>query len=142
TDLGEATDIHPRNKEPVGARLELAARGIAYHEPLVYSGPMYKGMKVQGDKALMSFEHVGSGLVAKNGRLKGFAIAGPDRKFVWATAEIVGQNVVVHSPEVKKPVAVRYGWADYPVVNLWNKEGLPASPFRTDNFPMITAGKK
>jgi sialate O-acetylesterase len=74
--------------------------------------------------------------------LKGFAIAGEDRKFVWAKAQIYGDTVVVSSPAISKPVAVRYGWADFPVVNLWNKDGLPAVPFRTDNFPMLTAGKK
>ena len=142
TDVGEKDDIHPTKKEPVGARLALAARAIAYGDHIVYSGPMYKGMKVRGDKAIIRFKHVGSGLVAKDGELKGFTIAGEDRKFVPAQADIEGNTVVVHSPEVAKPVAVRYGWEDYPVVNLWNKDGLPASPFRTDNFPMITAGKK
>ena len=103
---------------------------------------MYKGMKVRGDKAIIRFNHVGSGLVARDGELKGFTIAGEDRKFVPAQAEIEGDKVVVQSPQVAKPIAVRYGWEDYPVVNLWNKDGLPASPFRTDNFPMITSGKK
>ena len=162
TDVGEEKDIHPRKKEPVGARLALAARHIAYGENLVWSGPAYKSMKVKGNKAILSFNHVGSGLEARRatdiedatgpavydqsrGRiqrdLKGFAICGEDRKFVWATAEIAGDKVVVSSPQVAKPVAVRYGWADFPVVNLWNREGLPASPFRTDDFPMITAPK-
>jgi sialate O-acetylesterase len=81
-------------------------------------------------------------LEARDGALKGFAICGADRKWVWATAEIVGDKVVVYSPAVTRPVAVRYGWADCPVVNLWNKDGFPASPFRTDDFPMITAPKK
>jgi len=142
TDVGEKDDIHPKKKEPVGARLALAARAIAYNQHIVYSGPMYKRMSVRGDKAIIRFDHVGSGLVAKDGAIEGFTIAGDDRKFVPAQAEIEGDKVVVHSAEIGKPVAVRYGWADYPVVNLWNKEGLPASPFRTDNFPMITAGKK
>ena len=142
TDVGEKDDIHPTKKEPVGARLALAGRAIAYGDHIVYSGPMYKGMKVRGDKAIIRFNHVGSGLVARDGELKGFTIAGEDRKFVPAQAEIEGDKVVVQSPQVAKPIAVRYGWEDYPVVNLWNKDGLPASPFRTDNFPMITAGKK
>jgi sialate O-acetylesterase len=142
TGLGEENNIHPTKKAPVGERLALAARGIAYHEKIVYSGPLYKKMKVKGDKAILSFDHVGSGLEARDGALKGFAICGPDKKFVWANAEIDGDKVVVSSPEVKNPVAVRYGWADFPVVNLWNKDGLPASPFRTDNFPMITASKE
>jgi sialate O-acetylesterase len=142
TDVGEELDIHPRKKEPVGGRLALAARSIAYGQRLVYSGPSYKSMRVKGDQAILSFDHVGSGLVARDGELKGFAIAGEDRKFVWAAAHIEGDKVIVHSLDVQKPVAVRYGWANFPVVNLWNKDGLPASPFRTDNFPMITEGKK
>jgi sialate O-acetylesterase len=141
TDVGEEHNIHPTKKEPVGARLALAARKIAYGEDIVYSGPTFKKMKIKDGKAILSFDHVGSGLEARGGALKGFAICGPDKKFVWATAEIDGNKVIVSSPNVEKPVAVRYGWADYPVVNLWNKDGLPASPFRTDDFPMITAGK-
>jgi sialate O-acetylesterase len=142
TDVGEEKDIHPQKKAPVGARLALAARAIAYNQHIEFSGPQYKSMRVKGDEAVLTFDHAGSGLVAKDGELKGFAIAGEDRKFVWANAQIRGNKVVVHSPTVPRPVAVRYGWADFPVVNLWNKDGLPASPFRTDNFPMITAGKK
>ena len=141
TDVGNPTDIHPRQKEPVGARLALAARGIAYGEKIEYSGPIYAGVAFKDGKATVQFDHVGKGLEAREGELKGFAICGDDRKFVWARAEIVGNKVVVSSPEVANPVAVRYGWADCPVVNLWNKDGLPASPFRTDDFPMITAGK-
>ena len=142
TDVGEKDDIHPTKKEPVGARLALAARGIAYGERVEYSGPIYKSMKVKGEKAIVRFDHTDGGLEARGGELKGFAVCGPDRKFTWAQAEIQGKNVVVSSPEVSKPVAVRYGWADFPVVNLWNKAGLPASPFRTDDFPMVTAAKK
>ena len=128
--------------EPVGARLALAAQKIAYGQDIVYSGPTYKGMKVKDGKAVLSFENVGSGLEARGGELKGFAIAGADKKFVWAKAEIQGDKVIVSSPEVSEPVAVRYGWADFPVVNLWNKDGLPASPFRTDDFQMTTFAKK
>jgi sialate O-acetylesterase len=142
TDVGEEKDIHPKKKEPVGARLALAARGIAYGEKVVYSGPSYKSLAIKGDKAILSFDNVGSGLASKDGELKGFAIAGADQKFVWAKAEIDGNKIIVQSPDVPSPVAVRYGWADFPVVNLWNKDGLPASPFRTDDFPMITAAKK
>ena len=105
---------------------------MAYGEKIVYSGPIYKSMKVEGDEAVLSFDHTGSGLAAKGGALTGFSIAGPDKKFVPAVAEIRGDKVVVSSGRVTSPVAVRYGWADYPVVNLWNKDGLPASPFRTD----------
>jgi sialate O-acetylesterase len=141
TDVGEKDDIHPKKKEPVGARLALAARGIAYGEKIEYSGPVYKSMKVKDGKAILSFTHADSGLEARDGELKGFAICGPDKKFVWAKAEIEGDKVAVSSAEVSEPVAVRYGWADFPVVNLWNKAGLPATPFRTDDFPMITAKK-
>jgi len=142
TDVGDEKDIHPKKKEPVGARLALAARGIAYGEKITYAGPTYKSVKFKEDKAIVSFDHVGGGLEAKDGELKGISIAEEDTKFVWAKAEVQGNNVVVSSPQVAKPVAVRFGWADYPVVNLWNKEGLPASPFRTDDFPMITKPKE
>jgi sialate O-acetylesterase len=142
TDLGDKDDIHPTRKAPVGARLALAARALAYGERITWSGPIYRDMKVAGDKIILRFDHVGKGLEARGGPLTGFAICGEDRKFVWAKAEILPDNTVaVSSPDVPKPVAVRYGWADFPVVNLWNKDGLPASPFRTDDFPLITAGK-
>jgi sialate O-acetylesterase len=141
TDVGEKDDIHPKKKEPVGARLALAARGIAYAGKLEYSGPVYKSMKIKDGKAMLSFTHAESGLESRDGELKGFAICGPDKKFVWAKAELEGDKVAVSSAEVSEPVAVRYGWADFPVVNLWNKAGFPATPFRTDDFPMITAKK-
>jgi sialate O-acetylesterase len=141
TDVGDKDDIHPTRKQPVGERLALAARGIAYGEKLVYSGPTYKSMKISGNKIILTFNNVGRGLEARDGELKGFSIAGADQKFVWAKAEVQGNKVVVSNPQVSQPVAVRYGWADYPVVNLWNKDGLPASPFRTDNFPMVTRPK-
>jgi sialate O-acetylesterase len=142
TDVGDPKDIHPQQKQPVGERLAVAAQAIAYGEKLTYSGPEYQRMEQRDDKIVLHFNHVGAGLEARDGGLKGFAICGADRKFVWANAEIVGKTVVVSSPAVTKPVAVRYGWADCPVVNLWNKDGLPATPFRTDDFPMITAAKR
>lgn len=142
TDVGEETDIHPKNKKPVGERLAVAARKIAYGEKLVYSGPIYKMMKVKGDKIILSFDHIGSGLESRGGALQGFTICGADRKFSPANAQIEGDKIAVSSANVKKPIAVRYGWANFPVVNLWNKDGLPASPFRTDNFPMVTAVKE
>lgn len=142
TDVGDEKDIHPKKKEPVGARLALAARAIAYGEDIVYSGPTYKNVEFKNGKAVLSFDHVGKGLEARGDGLKGFAIAGADKKFLWAKAEIQGDKVVVSSPDVSEPVAVRYGWADYPVVNLWNKDGLPACPFRTDDFPMITLSRQ
>ncbi len=132
TDCGAATNIHPPQKEPVGQRLALAARAVAYGEPIEYSGPMYDSMTVTGAQVVLSFQHTGTGLVAKDGDLKGFTIAGTDKVFTNATATIDDKRVIVSSPAVAQPVAVRYGWANVPAVNLFNKEGLPASPFRTD----------
>ena len=132
TDVGEATNIHPLQKEPVGARLALAARALAYGEKIAYSGPAYEASAIQGGKVILSFKHVGQGLLAKDGDLKGFTIAGADSQFVPAEAKIVGDTVVVSSPNVSAPVAVRYAWSNIPDVNLFNKDGLPASPFRTD----------
>lgn len=142
TDVGEENDIHPKRKEPVGARLARAALALAYGRKIEYSGPVYDKMTVEGKKAILSFTHVDGGLEARGGSLQGFTIAGEDHKFVNAEAKIEGDKVVVSSPQVEHPVAVRYGWANYPVVNLWNKEGLPASPFRTDDFPGTTQPKK
>jgi sialate O-acetylesterase len=138
TDVGEENDIHPKKKEPVGARLALLARKIAYGEAIVAMGPVYKSMKVEGNRAVLSFDKVGAGLECRGDKLAGFTIAGADQKFHTAEAEIRGDTVVVHSPAVEKPVAVRFGWANYPVVNLWNKDGLPATPFRTDDWPGVT----
>ena len=132
-DIGDANDIHPKNKQEVGRRLALAALGVAYDKKIIYSGPIYDTMTIEGNKIRLRFKHTGSGLVSKDGeKLKGFAIAGEDRKFVWANAQIDGNTVLVWSDEIPDPVAVRYGWANNPVCNLYNKEGLPASPFRTD----------
>lgn len=141
TDLGEEKDIHPKQKEPVGERLALAARALAYGEKIVYSGPIYDSLRIDGNRIILRFKNVGGGLVAKDGALKGFTIAGKDGKFVNANATIEGNTVVVTYPTVLEPVAVRYGWANFPVVNLFNKEGLPASPFRTDDFAMVTKPK-
>jgi sialate O-acetylesterase len=135
TDVGDAEDIHPRRKEPVGARLALAARAIAYGEKVEYSGPVYKSMDVDGHRVVLHFSHVGKGLDAKYGVPLGFTIAGVDRKFYTANAEIKGDSVVVSCDKVWEPVAVRFGWANCPLVDFWNKDGLPASPFRTDDFP-------
>ena len=139
TDYGSPDDIHPKQKEPVAHRLALAAQALAYGRNVVYRGPVFKSMTVKGDKAVISFDSVGSGLAAKGGDLTGFAIAGKDKKFYNAEAKIVGRKVVVTNPMVTRPIAVRYGWADCPIVNLFNKEGLPASPFRTDTFPRQNA---
>jgi sialate O-acetylesterase len=132
TDAGDANNIHPPHKQVVGARLALEARALAYGEKMEYSGPLYRSLKVKGNEAIVRFTHVGGGLVAKDGDLKGFTIAGADGKFVPAKAEIKGKTVVVTSDEVAKPMAVRFGWNNVPDVNFYNKEGLPASPFRTD----------
>lgn len=136
-DIGEWNDIHPLNKKEVGKRLALAAQKIAWGDTeVVHSGPIFQSMKIENNRIILSFTHTGSGLVVKGGReLKQFAICGADRKFVWANARIEGENVVVWSEQIAHPVAVRYAWADNPEgANLYNREGLPAAPFRTDNF--------
>ena len=141
TDLGDEKDIHPRKKEGVGQRLAYAALRVAYGRNIVGFGPIYRSMRVRGNQIVISFDHVGGGLVAQGGPLTGFTIAGADRKWHNATAEIEGRTVVVSSPSVPRPVAVRFGWANYPLVNLANDAGLPASPFRTDNWPLTTQPK-
>ena len=113
-NVGEANDIHPMNKQDVGYRLSLAARGLAYSENIVYSGPVYRSIRIEGDKARIIFDHTGSGLIAKGGNLKGFTIAGKDGIFVRAEAIIKGKTVIVQSAKVSDPVAVRYAWADNP----------------------------
>ena len=142
-DIGEADDIHPKNKQDVGKRLALWALANSYGKDVVYSGPLYTSMERKGSKIVLHFDHVGGGLVAGGDKpLKGFAIAGADQKFVWADARIVGDTVVVGSESVKDPVAVRYAWADNPICNLYNKAGLPASPFRTDAWPGVTVDNR
>ncbi|MGD0572395.1 MAG: sialate O-acetylesterase [Sedimentisphaerales bacterium] len=141
-DIGEANDIHPKNKQDVGKRLALWALAKTYGKNIVYSGPIYKSMKVDGNKAILAFDDVGSGLMAKGDSLKGFAVAGADKKFVWADAKIEGDTIIVSSDKVAAPVSVRYAWAKNPVCNLYNKEGLPATPFRTDTWPGITDGRR
>jgi len=139
---GDPVEIHPKNKQEVGARLALAARGTVYREPVVYSGPIYSGMTIDGGTATVTFTHAENGLSTKDGSaLVGFAIAGEDRIFVPAEATIIDGKIKVHSDKVTKPVSVRFGWDDTPAVNLFNKEGLPASPFRTDDWPMSITNK-
>ncbi len=136
-DLGEWNDIHPLNKQDVARRLALAARNIAYGEKnTMHSGPLYKSMKIGKGRIILSFTGVGGGLQAMGGgELRHFAICGPDKKFVWAKAKIQGDKVIVWNDAIADPVAARYAWADNPQgANLYNREGLPASPFRTDNF--------
>ena len=136
-DIGEWNDIHPLDKKDVGKRLALSAQKVAYgDETVAYSGPIYKSMNIDGNKIILTFTNIGSGLIAKGGgELKYFAIAGADKHFVWAKAKIENNKVVVWNDEIANPVAVRYAWANNPEgANLFNKEGLPASPFRTDEF--------
>lgn len=133
-DIGEAKDIHPKNKQDVGLRLALNARAKTYNEKIEYSGPIYESYKIVGAQIHIQFSHA-DGLKTNTGtEVKGFAIAGSDHVFHWANAVIKGNEVIVDSPEVKFPVAVRYAWADNPVCNLYNGANLPASPFRTDNW--------
>jgi sialate O-acetylesterase len=141
TDAGDKDDIHPARKEPVGERLALLARSIAYGENIAAQGPLYRRMRIRSDRVIIHFDHAHGGLHARGGALRGFTVCGEDRNFMPARAEIDGNRVIVSSALVPKPVAVRYGWADYPIVNLFNGEGLPASPFRTDDFPLTTGPK-
>jgi sialate O-acetylesterase len=132
-DIGEWNDIHPLNKKDIGKRLALAAQKLAYGDPsVVSSGPLYQSMQIDGSRIILSFTNTGSGLVSKGGPLKQFAIAGADKKFVWANASIEDGRVVVWNEKITNPVYVRYAWADNPEgANLYNAEGLPAAPFRT-----------
>lgn len=141
-DVGDPKDLHPHRKLEVGQRLAVWALGAIYKQPIEYSGPLYQAMHLEGSAVRLQFTHLGRGLVPHGDTgLQGFAIAGADRKFHWAEAQIVGNSVIVSSKEVRAPVAVRYAWGDSPVCNLFNRAGLPASPFRTDDWPGVTAGR-
>lgn len=140
-DLGESNNIHPARKVEVGERLALWALANDYGKKVPVSGPLYKSIKIEGGKMRISFDHTDGGLVSKGGPLEGFAIAGADEKFVWADAIIDGDSIVVSNADIKDPVAVRYAWEIDPLCNLYNGAGLPASPFRTDSWKLITAGK-
>jgi sialate O-acetylesterase len=145
SDVGEAKDIHPRNKQDVGLRLALAALRDTYKKNVVGGGPMYQSMKTEGNKVIISFSSIGSGLMTKDkyGYLKGFEISGADQKYCYAKAYIKGDKVIVYSDDVPAPVAVRFGWFDeISENNLFNKEGLPAVPFRTDNWQRVTVANK
>ncbi len=141
-DIVDANDIHPKDKQDVGKRLALIALAKTYGKKIEYSGPAYETMHKEGNAIRLKFAHANGGLMVKGDKLEGFAIAGPDRHFVWADAKIEGSTVVVSSPQVSDPVAVRYAWANNPVCNLYNKAGLPASPFRTDDWPGITVNNR
>jgi sialate O-acetylesterase len=145
-DIGDALDLHPKNKRDVGERLAAWALANDYGQKVVHSGPLFKSLQIQGDKAIARFDHADHGLMTaqKNGaappektndEVGGFAIAGGDKHWRWAKARIEGQTIVVSHPDVPKPVAVRYAFSANPVrANLYNADGLPASPFRTDNW--------
>jgi sialate O-acetylesterase len=134
-DIGNAENIHPKNKQDVGYRLALIAANKTYKLSVVCEGPSFKSFVIKGSKIEINFESVGSGMIVRNDPiLRGFAIAGTDKKFHWAKAEIFGDKVIVYAPEVEFPIAVRYAWANNPDCNLYNLEGLPAAPFRTDNW--------
>jgi sialate O-acetylesterase len=139
TDIGHRTDIHPKDKQTVGKRLALAARAVAYGEDITYSGPVYREMSVAEGKVRLAFDHVGGGLksgkIGLDGTLRGFVIAGADGKFVPAKASIEGEQVIVSSEAVAAPKAVQYNWTGFPDGNLFNAEGLPATPFRTSKPP-------
>jgi sialate O-acetylesterase len=127
-------NIHPKNKQAIGLRLALAAEALVYGEKIPYSGPVYNKMSVEGNAIRLQFTHTDGGLMAKGDNAPGFAIAGVDKKFVWGNAKIDGNTVLVSSPDVPNPVAVRYAWGDNPPISLYNKADLPASPFKTDNW--------
>ena len=144
-DSGLQKDIHPYQKDVVGERLAASALEVAYDMEVVHTGPTFDEMDVEGNLAVIQFDNVGGGLTAKavtldgievgGDSVKGFAICGADRVWHYAEAEIDGDEVILSSPAVEKPVAVRYGWANFPICNLYNAEGFPANPFRTDDFP-------
>nr|WP_315158562.1 sialate O-acetylesterase [uncultured Flavobacterium sp.] len=142
-DLGNPDDIHPRNKQDVGKRLELAALRVAYHKDIVFSGPQYKNMEIKEDKIYVTFTNVGSGIKVKDsyGYVKGFAICGKDQKYVWAKGYQEGNTIVLYNESVKNPTAIRYDWSNNPDGNIYNNEGLPLVPFRTDNFKTITENR-
>lgn len=144
TDIGNAKDIHPTNKQDVGLRLAAIAMNNVYGKKQVFSGPVYQSHEIKGNQIILNFNHIGSGLATPdNTELKGFEIAGADKIFHPAKAIIQNNKIIVSAPEVPNPVAVHYGWADDDTeINLFNKEKFPASPFRTDNWEMITASEK
>ena len=139
-DIGDAVDIHPKDKKTVGHRLALCARALTYGEDLEWSGPVYRRVRKEGPRIKIEFDHVGKGLVLKGGA-PSFAVAGKDRKWYWANASIEGSLVVVSCAEVPEPVAVRYAWQNNPPASLYNEDGLPAIPFRTDRWPVTSQGK-
>ncbi|MGH9871495.1 MAG: sialate O-acetylesterase [Pyrinomonadaceae bacterium] len=141
-DIGDANDLHPRNKLDVGKRLAVWALADTYHRKVESSGPLFQSHSIEGNKVRIRFKHSGGLKTTDGGAPRGFAIAGADRKFFWADARIDGETIVVSSQNIPKPVAVRYAWADNPATNLYNRANLPASPFRTDDWPGLTVARK
>jgi sialate O-acetylesterase len=141
TDLGSTWNVHPVRKEEVGNRLAMAAAATVYGKPVNYKSPAFKELTLEGSRATVTFGDTAGGLVKQGPAVTGFTIAGEDRKFHTANAVLDGDKVMVSSPNVPKPVAVRYGWANYPLMNLFGADGLPAAPFRTDDFPLIKCSK-
>ncbi len=141
-DVGEANDIHPKNKQAVGDRLAQWALAKVYDRDLCPSGPLFKSAETRDRAIVVQFDYAAKGLKCAGDSLRGFAIAGKDQQFVWAEARIVDDTVVVSSPEVSQPVAVRYSWSSNPIGNLYNGADLPASPFRTDDWPLDTEGQR
>jgi sialate O-acetylesterase len=133
-DIGESEDIHPTNKQDVARRLALAARAVAYRREVLHSGPAYRQMTIEGSGARLWFDSLGGGLIANGGELQDFVIAGSDRQFHPADARIESDTIVVSSASVITPLAVRYAWDADPKATLFNRNGLPASPFRTDDW--------
>jgi sialate O-acetylesterase len=145
TDVGNAKDIHPTNKQDVGKRLAAIALNNVYGKKMIYSGPTYKSLEIKGNQIILTFDNIGSGLTTfdNSENLKGFEIAGADKIFYAAKAIIKDNKVIVSSEIVQNPIAIHYGWADDDTaINLFNKEKFPASPFRTDDWEMITANEK
>ncbi|HEY3411996.1 MAG TPA: sialate O-acetylesterase [Armatimonadota bacterium] len=140
-DIGDAGDIHPKNKQEVGRRLALVALARFCGKKVAYSGPEYRSMKIEKGAIRLTFDHVGGGLVARDGKTGGFAVAGEDRKFVWADVKVEGDTLVVSAAGVPNPVAVRYAWDANPETSIFNGDGLPLFPFRTDNWPLSTQPK-
>lgn len=142
-EIGDENDVHPRNKQDVANRLVLAAAKVAYGENIVYSGPTYQSMKIEGSRVRIKFSNLGSELVVKDkyGYVRGFEIAAADGKFCWAQAQQDGQDIVLFNEAISQPVAVRYDWVNTPDGNIYNKDGLPATPFRTD-APTLSAGTR
>lgn len=141
-DVGHKTNIHPQQKQPVGERLATAALVVAYGKEGVPAGPEFESLTIRNDAAVVKLKNVGQGLVAKDGDLKGFTLAGEDKKFHEAKAKIEGDTIVVTAEGVTAPKAVRFGWNNFPEINLWNKDGLPASPFRTDDWEVAKQNAK